>query len=146
MFDVKLVTSRKSSYCGPCCLKMILDYYGISSNLDMLAKDLGVGVAGCTAADMLRVGRAHGLTDMAVYSMPPEEMLTADRPGIVWWEYNHFVVLCGMNEKGEAVLCNPSRGKYPLDAETFAKKCAKLQDGKYVILCNGMPEDLPEVE
>ena len=31
MFDVKLVTSRKSSYCGPCCLKMILDYYGLET-------------------------------------------------------------------------------------------------------------------
>lgn len=146
MFDVKLVTSRKSSYCGPCCLKMLLDYYGIESNLEMLAKDLGVGVAGCTAKDMIRVGRAHGLTDMAAYSMPPEDMLTADRPGIVWWEYNHFVVLCGKNDTGEAVLCNPSRGKYPIDQETFANKCAKLPDGKYVILCNGLPEDLPEVE
>ena len=146
MFDIKLVTSRKSSYCGPCCLKMLLDYYGISSNLDMLAKDLGVGLAGCTAADMIRVARAHGLTDMAAYSEPPADMLTQDRPGIVWWEYNHFIVLCGTNDKGEAVLANPSRGKYPLDAETFSKKCAKLPDGKYVILCNGRPEDLMETE
>lgn len=141
MFDIELVTTRKAAYCGPCCLKMLLEYYGIEADVDELAAELGVRIGGCSGGDMLRVGRARGLVELKAYNEPPAEMLTQDRPGIVWWEYNHFVVVAGMNEKGEAMVCNPTRGRYPLDVETFTNKCAKLEGGQYVIFCNGQPED-----
>lgn len=136
MFDITPVTSNKDTVCGPACLKMLLAYYGVNVELDTLIKECGVSVNGCSAKDMLRVGKAHGLKDMAAFQIPAHSVLQNDRPAIIWWRFNHFVVLCGVNEKGEPVICNPGRGLYPIDVGTFSN----LYSG--IALTNGRPSDL----
>jgi len=134
MYDVKPVTTEHSTSCGPACLKMLLDYYGKESTLEDLIAECGVGVAGCKATDVLRVGRKYGL-DMTSWQMDPESALTVDRPVILWWRYQHFVVFCGLNDKGEPVICNPSSGRFPISRATFDQAFSG------VALCNGTPED-----
>jgi len=143
MFDVKLVTTTKSAACGPACLKMLLGYYGIEVDFDTLIAECGLMVNGCTAKDMLRVGRAHGMADFAAFSEAPAAVLIQDRPGIIWWNYNHWIVFCGLNDAGNVVICNPSRGRFAIDPESFCSMCAGLEEGTCVALCNGKPEDLP---
>ncbi len=137
MYDVTPYTCEKSRACGPTSLKMLLDYYGVSVELDQLIEECGVTVAGCSAVDLMRVGRAHGL-DMIAFSMTPDELLRQDRPAIVWWKYVHWVVIAGMDDAGQAVICNPSIGRFTIDAGTFGA----LYSG--VSLWNGAPESLPE--
>ena len=139
MYDITPVTSQKSVVCGPCCLKMLLAYYGTEVDLDTLITECGVTVAGCSAKDLLRVGRAHGL-DMAAFSESADDALTADRPGIVWWKYSHFVVCCGLDDEGKAVVCDPIRGRYRVTQGTFKS----FYSG--VALYNGQPEDAPVAE
>lgn len=146
MFDVKPVTTGRATACGPACLKMLLAYYGIEAELDQLITECGVGLTGCTAADVRRVGRAHGLEDLAAYGMAPEEVATQDRPAIVWWRRNHFIVCCGLNDRGDVVICNPSRGRFSIDLDSFCVLCTGLEPGSCVALCNGQPEDLPGPE
>lgn len=118
MYDVKPVTSAKQLDCGPTCLKMLLGWYGIDVPLDTLTEECGVGLTGCTGADLLRVGRAHGL-DMTAWKMDAEEVARQDRPSIVWWKWNHFCVCCGMTEDGKVMVANPDRGRYRMTMETF---------------------------
>lgn len=146
MFDVLPVTTGRATACGPACLKMLLAYYGIDAELEQLIAECGVGIAGCTAGDVLRVGRAHGLGDLAAYKMPPAELATQDRPAIVWWRNNHYVVCCGLDDKGDVVICNPSRGRFAIDLDSFCVLCTGLEPGSCVALCNGQPEDLPGPE
>lgn len=120
MYDVKPVTTAHNTACGPACLKMMLDYYGQNAELEQLIQECNVGVAGCGANDILRVGREHGLS-MTSWKMDTEGILTADRPAILWWRFQHFVVFCGLNDKGEPVICNPSSGRYPISRDTFAR-------------------------
>lgn len=143
MFDVKLVTTTKSTACGPACLAMLLGYYDTEVDLDTLIAECGLSVNGCTAKDMLRVGRAHGMDDFAAFQQTPEDLIRQDRPAIVWWRYNHWVVFCGLNDAGDVVICNPSRGRFAIDQQSFSVMCAGLEDGTVVTLCNGEPEDLP---
>ena len=75
---------------------------------------------GCSAKDLMQVGRAHGL-DMTAFKMDAEELIRQDRPGIVWWTYDHWLVMCGMNDKGDVVIANPSRGRFSIDQESFGK-------------------------
>lgn len=137
MYDVKPVTTKHSVACGPACLKMLLDYYGIEADLDKLIEECGVKVNGCTAADLLRVGRAHGL-EMGAWSMEAQDLLKQDRPAIAYWRYNHYVIFAGMDDGGDVWICNPSQGRYRIDAGTFTT----LFSG--VALCAGTPKDLPE--
>ena len=137
MYDVTHYTTDKSTTCGPTCLQMLLNYYGITVDQKTLTEECGVDVTGCSAADLMRVGRLHGL-DMVAFQMDAGELIRQDRPAIIWWKYSHWVVFAGKNEAGDVVLCNPSMGRYPIDAGTFAA----LYGG--VSLWNGEPHDLPE--
>lgn len=142
MYDVKSVTTAHPTACGAACLKMLLHYYGQDVDMDTLIAECGVSVTGCTAADVVRVGRAHGLDALAAYRITPiAALLKQDRPAILWWEYSHFVVFCGVNEKGEPVICNPSSGRYPIGIDTLTRKFA---DG--IAICNGRPTDLPPAD
>ena len=139
MYDVTLVTSKSAVDCGPACLKMLLGYYGTDVSLDDLIAECGCGVGGCSGRDLLRVGREHGL-DMTSFRMDAAELIRQDRPGIVWWKYNHFIVFCGRDDNGGVVIANPGRGRFAIDPESFEK----LYSG--VSFWNGEPETLPESE
>lgn len=137
MYDIVLVTSKGDVDCGPACLAMLLKYYGVDVTLDEMIDECTMRIGGCTAADLLRVGRAHGL-DMKSYRMDAEELIRQDRPGICWWTYNHFIVFCGLNSSGNVVIANPGRGRYAIDQESFAKLFSGIS------IWNGDPETLPE--
>lgn len=75
---------------------------------------------------------------MKAFRMDADELRRQDRPGIIWWSYTHWVVMCGMDDKGNVVIANPNIGRFGIDVESFSK----LYTG--VCLTNGTPEDLPE--
>lgn len=135
MFDVDIVTSKGDTDCGPACLKMLLGYYGVDVSLDDLIAECGVQISGCSGRDLLRVGRAHGL-DMEAFRMDPDELIRQDRPAIVWWSYTHWVVMCGLDDHGNVIIANPSRGRFGIDQESFSK----LYSG--VAVFNGNPDEL----
>lgn len=144
MFDVVPVTSQKNLDCGATCLKMLLDYYGIPVELDALISECNVGLRGCTVADLRRVGNAHGL-DIIIFddrSNPSlvDGTLRYDRPAIVWWKYSHFCVYCGLDENGDAVICNPDRGRFSVSVGSFRSMYSGIN------LTNGWPEELQEEE
>jgi len=139
MYNVELVTSRSETDCGVACMAMLLKYYGIEVPYDQLLEELKCGVGGCSGADLLRVGRLHGM-DMKAFRMDADELRRQDRPGIIWWSYTHWVVMCGMDDKGNVVIANPNIGRFGIDVESFSKLYTD------VCLFNGDPETLPEDE
>ena len=137
MFNVLPVTSPNPTDCGATCMKMLLDYYGQDVPLEDLITECNTRIIGCTAKDLLRVGRAHGL-DMTAFKMDPEELVRQDRPSIIWWKYSHFVVLCGQDDEGKIVICNPDLGRYRMSFATFSSFFTEI------CLFNGEPHDLPD--
>jgi len=118
MFDITPITSPKPTDCGATCLKMLLSYYGQDIPLGTLAKECNTRLIGCKAEDIKRVGNAHGL-DIKYYRTDVDGIITSDRPAIIWWMYNHFVVFCGINNEGKIVICNPDRGRYRVSKGVF---------------------------
>ena len=118
MYDVKPVVTAHSTACGAAVMRMLLDYYGIDVPLDQLIEELNVRIIGCTGADLLHVGRAHGL-DMTAYKVDAAELSQLDRPAIIHWRGHHWCVFCGVNERGQVVIANPSRGRYGIDRGSF---------------------------
>ena len=138
MFDVTPITSPIPTDCGATCLKMLLAYYGTDVDLDDLIRECNTTIMGCTGKDLNRVGRAHGL-DMHAWQMDAVDVVNSDRPMIIWWKYNHFVVFCGLDDEGKVVICNPDRGRYRMPMGTFRSFYTN------VCFANGTPEDLPEL-
>lgn len=118
MFDVKPLTSPIENDCGATCLKMLLDFYGIESDLETLTSELGINVWGCSMKDLRNVGLKYGL-DSKCYKMDYEELLRQDRPSIIWWKCKHFCVLCGLDENDNVVVCNPDLGRYRMPIAFF---------------------------
>ncbi len=136
MFEMEFCSQRRATCCGPASLKMLLGYYGIEADFDALIEECGVSVDGCTAKDLLRVARAHGMAGMSAYQTSAEDVLRQDRPAILYWRGTHFLVYGGLNDRDEPVLYNPGRGVYAIDRGTFGV----LYSG--IMLSNGMPEDV----
>lgn len=137
MYEITPVTSKRSTDCGACSLKMLLSFYGVDVDIETLIKECNVNLIGSTAKDLMLTGRKYGL-EMAAFKADVEDVIKQDRPAICWWMYNHWLVFCGLDEEGKVVLCNPSRGKYRVSQGQFKS----LYTG--VELANGEPEDLPE--
>lgn len=135
VFDITPVTSERDTDCGATCLKMLLNFYGQDVPLDQLIEECNTRLIGCTATDVLRVGRAHGL-DMRSFKEGAEDVFKQDRPAIIWWMYCHFCVYCGVDEDGKVVICNPDRGRYRVSKGVFRSFFSGIA------LCNGEPQDI----
>lgn len=135
VFDVKPRTSPKKFDCGATCLMMLLDYYGTTVDLDILTEELNTRIVGCSAGDLLRVGKKHGL-DMMAWQESAGDVLKQDRPSIVWWKYCHWIIVCGVDDGGKVVICNPDKGRYRLSVANFTA----MYTG--VCLTNGEPGEL----
>lgn len=119
MYDVTPITGKRLVDCGPTCLAMLLNYYGLPYDQDQLIEECGCTMTGCKAETMLKVGRDHGM-DMKCYKTDVTDVLNADRPSIIWWHYDHFVICCGTDEDGSVVICNPASGRYHISRGSFA--------------------------
>ena len=137
MFDVLPITSRRRNDCGPTCLQMLLNYYGTAVDLPTLIEECNTRIIGCSAADLMRVGKLHSL-DMQACQTDAAELIGQDGPAIIWWKYSHWCVFAGKDENGQVVICNPDKGRYRMSAGVFAA----MYSG--VSLWNGEPHDLPE--
>lgn len=136
MYDVYPMTSPKPLDCGPTCLLMLLNYYGIHDiPLETLNEECGINILGCSMGDLKRVGDAHGL-EMHAYQTDIDGVIKADRPSICWWKYDHFVICCGLDDDGKVVICNPDKGRYRMSQGLFKT----FYSGK--ALFNGVPEDI----
>ena len=125
IFDITPITSPRQTDCGATCLKMLLSYYGQEIPLDQLIAECNTRLIGCNAKDIKRVGNSHGL-DVHYYKTDVDGILTSDRPAIIWWLCNHFVVFCGIDDGGRIVICNPDRGKYRVTKGVFSSFYSKI--------------------
>ena len=103
--------------CGAASLAMILAYHGRHVALAKLRVECGVSRDGTKASNLLRVARSHGLIAKG-YRKEPLELARLNLPAVVFWNFNHFVVLEGF-KNGRAFLNDPAQGRRIVDADEF---------------------------
>ena len=111
------ILQMEATECGAACLAMILAYHGRWAPLEELRVRCGVSRDGVKAANVLRAAREHGLHATG-YRRDPKRLFDLPFPMVVFWNFNHFIVLEGI--RGEVVYVNdPSEGQRRISLREF---------------------------
>jgi len=114
---VPVLLQMSETECGAATLAMILSYHGQPTRVDQLRSLLDGGRDGVTAEAIAREARRQGLLVRA-FSVEPEQLSDLPLPAIVFWEFNHFVVLERWSPGGVDIV-DPAAGRLRLSAEAF---------------------------
>lgn len=116
---VPVVMQMEALECGAASLAMILAYYGRWVPLEQVRQDCGVSRDGSSAKNILQAARNYGLKAKG-FRMELAGLTQATVPAIIHWNFNHFVVLNGLNEK-YAWINDPARGTMKMTREEFSQ-------------------------
>ncbi len=114
-----MVLQTHATECGAACLGSVLAYHGRWVPLFELRERCGVGRDGSTAAGVARAGRHYGL-ECKGRSIDVGLAKRLRLPLILFWEFNHFVVLEGFDDKWFFLL-DPASGRRRVSAEEFGR-------------------------
>lgn len=108
----------ESLECGAAALGIVLAYHGRYEPLEQLRVRCGVGRDGAKVSNLLRAARSFGL-EAGAWSTEAGELPKLKAPFMVFWNFNHFVVVEGFSD-GVVYLNDPASGRRTVAQADFA--------------------------
>ncbi|WP_433794307.1 cysteine peptidase family C39 domain-containing protein [Actinoplanes sp. CA-252034] len=102
--------------CGAASLGIVLAHHGLHVPLEELRERCGVSRDGSNASTVLKGARHYGMTAKG-FQMEIDKLASAPLPAIVFWKFQHFMVLEGMGRK--VWVNDPATGPRPISWAEF---------------------------
>ncbi|MCY4037456.1 MAG: cysteine peptidase family C39 domain-containing protein [bacterium] len=112
-----VIPQMHATECGAACLGILLAHHGRHVSTEELRVACRVTRDGASASDIVAAGRAYGLT-LTGWRMEADALSDLEGPAILFWEFNHFVVLEGIRG-GRYYLNDPANGRRSVSAQTI---------------------------
>ena len=112
-----LILQQEETECGAVSLGIVLAFFGRWVPLEELREACAVNRDGCDGRDIVRAARRYGLEPQG-WKRELHELREMRMPLILFWEFNHFLVLEGF--RGQSYFVNdPANGHRVIDDEEF---------------------------
>jgi ATP-binding cassette subfamily C protein len=116
---VKAILQQSETECGVAALAMLFNYYKLNIAIEELREKCGASRDGCKATTLLEVARDFGFQADG-YKVELENLTTLGQPVIAFWNFNHYIVITGVDSKN-VYLNDPAQGKLSITHEEFDK-------------------------
>lgn len=112
-----IVMQLEAADCGAACLGIVLAHFGRRVPLEELRESCDIGRDGASALDIVRGAARYGL-EATGWRREIHELPRMKLPLILFWSFNHFVVLEGIG-RDRFYLNDPASGHRVVDRDTF---------------------------